>query len=340
MITDIFVGTGSFPESDTARPTSPAVAFVASFESRTSRRTMASALKALARFLGADDPESVPWAMLDPISAWDLRSRIVSRVRAGRMSWSTANLWLAALRGTLRYACLLDVLSSEELQKVCSRLKEIRGARTRFGRALREGEILQLFEVCARQPERTRARNLAMLSVLLVGGLRRAEVVGLDLEDWRTKECALRVLGKGLNERTVFLGRQASIYVDDWIQIRGRHPGPLFHPISIDGTIKIRRCSMQMVYDLLDRLSRRAVIPPVRPHDCRRTMISALLDKETDVLTVMRQSGHSSVAVVAAYDRRSERAQRWAVEHAYCPEVFSPRTTLDSASGAALTTQA
>ena len=327
MITDIFVGTGAFPGSDTARPTSPAVAFVASFESRTSRRTMASALKALARFLGADDPNSVPWATLDPISAWDLRSRIVSRVRAGRMSWSTANLWLAALRGTLRYACLLDLMSSEKLQKVCSRLKEIRGARTRFGRALSEHEILRLFEVCARQPERTRARNLAMLSVLLAGGLRRAEVVGLDLEDWRAEECALRVLGKGLTERTVFLGRQAPNYLDDWIRTRGSHPGPLFHPISINGTIKIRRCSMQMVYDLLDRLSRRAVIPPVRPHDCRRTMISALLDRETDVLTVMRQSGHSSVAVFAIYDRRSERAQRGAVEQMYCPAVHSPTAT-------------
>ena len=50
-------------------------------------------------------------------------------------------------------------------------------------------------------------------------------------------------------------------------------------------------------------------------------MISALLDEATDLLTVMRQSGHATAAVVAGYDLRPERAQRAAVDSLYCPVV-------------------
>lgn len=120
------------------------------------------------------------------------------------------------------------------------------------------------------------------------------------------------------------LGRQAAEYVDAWVRVRGDHAGALIHPVKADGTIEVRRCSDQAVYDLLDRVSRRAGLAPVRPHDCRRMMISSMLDEATDLLTVMKQSGHRSAAVVEGYDLRPERAQRDAVEQMYCPVVDPP----------------
>ena len=321
MITLVCEGTRELAAREEAGSRNPVVVYLASLESPRSRRTMATALKSLASLVEHHDPVRIPWEGMSPGEATGLRGRLADRVQDGELAPATARLWMAALRGVLRHALLLDLISHEALSKLNAALKPIRGSRVRTGRALDRREIRRLFDVCGEQREPTRSRNLAVLAIALVGGLRRAELVGLDVADWSPGDRALRVVGKAQKERCVMLSRQAAEYLDAWVQVRGLHPGPLVHPVTIDGTIQLRRCSEQAVYDLLDRLSGRAGLEPVRPHDCRRTMISALLDEATDLLTVMRQSGHATAAVVAGYDLRPERAQRAAVDSLYCPVV-------------------
>ncbi len=297
----------------------PVLAYIASLESPRSRRALSTALKGVAGLVGYENALTLPWDAIDAAAATGLRAKISDRVQNRALAPATGNLWIAAIRGVLRQACLLDLASHEQVSKVNAVLRPIRGSRVRPGRALERREIRRLFAACDRLRPPARSRNLAILSVLLVGGLRRSELVGLDLDDWNLAERSLRVLGKGQKERKVLLGRQAADYVEDWVRHRGLYEGPLFFPVGLDGTIEHRRCAEQMVYDLLDRLSRWAGIDPVRPHDCRRTMVSSMLEEATDVLTVMRQTGHSSASVVSTYDLRPERAQRCVVEQLYCP---------------------
>lgn len=322
MIIPVFKGSLDLVERDDAASRNPVLVYLASLESPRSRRTMATALKGMAALVGEQaDPVAVPWHAMSAAHVAGLRSRLADRVQEGQLAPASARLWIAALRGVLRHAQLLDLLDHQHLAKMNFVLKPIKGSRVRSGRALDRRDVRRLFEACGDQREPTRSRNLAVLAIALVGGLRRAEIVGLDIEDWLPAERALTVVGKGQRTRRVFLGRQAADYIDGWARVRGTHAGPLLHPVRIDGTIEARRCSEQSVYDLLDRLSRRAGLEAVRPHDCRRTMISALLDEATDLMTVMRQSGHASAAVVASYDLRPERAQRTAAEALYCPLV-------------------
>lgn len=321
MITVVFKGPSDLERRCDIGTRTPVMVYLASLESPRSRRTMATALKSLAALVGHDDPVRAPWERMSPGQATGLRGRLADRVQDGELAPATARLWMAALRGVLRHALLLDLISHEALSKLNAALKPIRGSRVRPGRALDRREIRRLFDVCSAQREPTRSRNLAVLAIALLGGLRRAELVALDLDDWSLGERALRVLGKGQKARRVLLGRQAADYLDAWVKVRGAHPGPLLHPVRIDGMIEMRRCSAQAIYDLLDRLARRAGLAPVRPHDCRRTMISAMLDEATDLLTIMRQTGHASAAVVAGYDMRPERAQRAAVDGLFCPLV-------------------
>lgn len=322
MLTLVFKGSSELTDPDEAGSRNPVLVYLASLESPRSRRTMATAVKGLADLVDEQaDPVAMPWHAMSPAQVAALRSRLADRVQQGKLAPASARLWIAALRGVLRHAQLLDFLDHQQLAKLNALLKPIKGSRVRSGRALDRREIRRLFAVCGEQRDPTRSRNLAVLAIALVGGLRRAEIVGLDLDDWVFPERALVVVGKGQRERRVLLGRQAAEYVDAWVRVRGAHPGPLLHPIRIDGMVEMRRCSEQTVYDLLARLSRRAGIDPVRPHDCRRTMVSALLDEATDLITVMRQSGHVSAAVVAGYDMRPERAQRAAIEALFCPVI-------------------
>lgn len=321
MITTIFEGPDAATSGRAPKP-SPVAAYLDSLEMPSSRRAMMSALKSVALGLGAADSASVDWTSVDVATAMAFRARLAERVRNGTVAALSANLRIAAIRGVLKTACLMDLITTEQLHKLGVVLKPFHGTTRRVGRALSHQEIEDLFAYCGRQQEPLRSRNLALLAVLLVGGLRRSEVVALDLADWHPAERALTVLGKGQRPRTVYVSHQAAHYIQAWVRLRRAHAGPLFHPMTPRRTIAVRRCSDEAVYDFLERTSRHARIEAVRPHDCRRTMVSSLLGASTDVLTVMRQSGHSSARLVQAYDRRPDAAQRRAVELLPCPVVM------------------
>jgi integrase len=321
MITTIFEGPDTATTGRAPKP-SPVTAYLDSLEMPSSQRTMKGTLKSVALSLGAADVAAVDWAAFDVATAMAFRARLAERVRKGTVAPLSANLRIAAIRGVLKTACLMDLITTGQLHKLGVVLKPFHGTTRRVGRALGHEEIGGLFAYCGRQQEPLRSRNLALLAVLLVGGLRRSEVVALDLADWHPAERALTFLGKGQKPRTVYVSHQAAHYIQAWVRVRGAHEGPLFHPMTPRRTIAVRRCSNEAVYEFLERTSRHARIEAVRPHDCRRTMVSSLLGASTDVLTVMRQSGHSSARLVQAYDRRPDAAQRRAVELLACPVVI------------------
>jgi len=60
-------------------------------------------------------------------------------------------------------------------------------------------------------------RDRAILEVLYGGGLRVAELVGLDLRDYRRAERTVVVVGKGNKQRVALLGRVACGWVDRYI---------------------------------------------------------------------------------------------------------------------------
>jgi len=97
------------------------------------------------------------------------------------------------------------------------------------------------------------ARNRAMILVLLDTGVRRTELVDLDLADLDLAGQRLRVLhGKGNKQRVVRFGTKAGEAVEDYLErFRGREPGALF--LSRHGT----RMSSHSVLIFLRRLGRR-----------------------------------------------------------------------------------
>jgi site-specific recombinase XerD len=158
-------------------------------------------------------------------------------------------------------------------------------------------------------------RDRAILGVLSRGGLRRAELVALDLADFTESakgEGSLSVQGKGNKERLVPLANGALDVVKDWIVVRGSEPGPLFLPVAKGGTIGTKRLSTQSIYGLLRRMAERAdSVAEFSPHDLRRTAGSEMLDAGADLSVVADILGHASVEVTRrSYDRRGEKAMR------------------------------
>ncbi len=256
--------------------------------------------------------DAFPWHHVRFQHAAAIRARL-----AESYSPATANKILAALRGVLKHAFALSLIGAEDYERV-RHVESVRGVRVQRGRALPGGELRALFGVCD-SSKPGGARNAALLAVLYGGGLRRSEVVGLDLEDFDATTGVLKVKGKGNKERVSYVTNGARQALDSWLLHRGGDAGPLFVPVTKGGTVLLRRMTDQSVLDLVRRLARRAGIARFSPHDLRRTFIGDMLDLGVDISTVQQLAGHAQVTTTARYDRRGEYVRRRAAEMLHVP---------------------
>ncbi len=283
------------------------------------RKTMRRALNTIAWLLAGetaaerldDSLLSVPWARM--------RFQHTDAVRAAlaeRYAPATANLHLSALRGVLRTAWRLGQMTADDFQRAAD-LGAVKGERLPSGRAVASGELSALLGTCGQ--DMGGIRDAAIIAVLYAGGLRRAELAGLDLASYETtaEGARLIVLGKGNKQRSVPLAGGAARALGDWLAVRGDDDGPLFRVIG--NRNRGGRMTAQAVYAMLRARATAAGVASLSPHDLRRTFVGDLLDAGADIATVQRLAGHASPATTARYDRRGEAVKRAAVDRLHVP---------------------
>lgn len=286
-----------------------------------SRASMRSALAKIAFVAsgGRADASSFPWAELRHTHVTMLRAAL-----AETLAPRTVNRHLSALRGVLREAWRLGAIDTDAYHRAIA-VGGVRGTSVPAGRDVSAGERESLFAICARDPVAARgARDAALLAILVGAGLRRAEVVALDLADLELTDGSLRVQGKGNKERIAYLVDGARSAVRAWLARRGTEPGPLLGRVLRGGRVRLVRLSAQAVRLVLVRRLEEAGLAHATPHDLRRTLCGDLLDAGADLATVQSLLGHASPAHTARYDRRGERARRKAAELASVPFVRPP----------------
>ncbi|NET13121.1 MAG: tyrosine-type recombinase/integrase [Okeania sp. SIO1H6] len=230
-----------------------------------------------------------------------------------KYSPSTVNKMLCALRRVLKEAVRLDLIDPIDYSHAVD-LSNMRVQGKPRGRALTRTEITQLLEVC-QSDSPIDVRDTAIIAILRGTGLRRAEVVNLDLEDFDpTTGKVLVRLGKGGKDRMAYLPRSAYALVENWLRVRGEMPGPLLCPVNKGGNLQMRRMSPDAVLKILKKRALQAGVEEFSPHDFRRTFCSDLLDASVDIVTVQKLAGHASPVTTAKYDRRGEETKRRAVQ--------------------------
>lgn len=301
---------------NTALDQNPAAIYLASLRS-SGRMTMQGSLNTVAQMLtqGQHDLFSMPWGQLRYQHTMALRSQLQERY-----SPATTNKILSAVRRVLQEAWRLGQMPSEEYHRAVD-LKNVRGSRLPTGRAIKGQEVKELLRVCRDDPRPLGRRDLALLALLYASGLRRSEIVALDLADYDLAENSVRVrAGKGSKERIVYLANGVDKPLLEWLEVRGDDPGPLFCPVSWKGKLLARRLTDQSVAYLLSQRAKEAGVKAVSPHDFRRTFISNLLDAGADISTVQQLAGHADVNTTARYDRRGAEAKKRAAGLISLPE--------------------
>ncbi len=247
----------------------PVLSYLDSLAPR-SQQAVRERLRAVARLAGVD-AATFPWHQLRAPHVEYIRNQMARSAAAP----ASINLTLAALRGVLRYARAYNLIGEEEYRQVCA-IRPARGSRLPAGRDVAPGELSALVAACARDRTAAGARDAAILAVLYVGGLRRAELAALRAEHYTPDPATLRIMhGKGDKERLVPLTSSADAALRAWLDLRGRHEGPLFVPINKGG--RIGRASTALtphaIYAILARRAGEAGVAHVSPHDLRRTFV-------------------------------------------------------------------
>jgi site-specific recombinase XerD len=291
----------------------PAAVYLAGL-SQKGRRAMAGRLQIVAGILSVGDPLRIPWHRIR------FQHVVTIRTRLQEIGYSpaTVNLTLYALRGVARAAFNLGQMSAEDYQRIRD-VKPVRGERILSGRGLPSGEIQALMEACMSNGRPAGARDAAIISLLYAAGLRRSEVVSLDLQDYDPESGNLVVRGKGNKERMLYVNNGAADALKDWLTERGQDPGPLFLPINKSNKIYDRRLTDQSVYTMLKLRARQAGVKDFSPHDLRRSFVSDLLDAGADISTVQHLAGHANIQTTQKYDRRGEEAKRRAIDMLHVP---------------------
>lgn len=313
----------------------PVVSYLASLGSNDSRRVQKTALDQIASALSngtIEDCLEFPWEQLDYGTVTAIKAWLDTRYAP-----ATVNRYLCAVRRVIKEAWRHHLITAEAYQRATD-VKSVSAQRLPTGRELETDEIRRLIKTCLEDEENPTLgiRDAAIISLMYSSGLRRAEVVSLDIEDINLEKSELRVIGKRNKERQAYLAQGAVRAVEKWLEKRGLESGPLFYSVNkgekivryrkerlsteekMQGIIPQRivaRLSDQTIYHLIDKRAMQAgLVKKTTPHDMRRTFVSDLLDVGVDLATVSKMAGHEDANTTKRYDRRSSRVMQEAAE--------------------------
>jgi integrase/recombinase XerD len=306
----------------------PVLVYIASLPSDNSRKNMTRHLNMIAGILGQLDAISVNWGAVKYQHVAAIRSTLMETY-----SPATVNVMLSALRGVLKETWRLGYISAEDYQRAVD-IKNVKGETIPSGRDLKAGEFLALSHACYDDESAAGVRDSAIIGILYTTGLRRSELVELQLSDFDADTGKLTIQrGKGRKSRTVYVSNGALDALLDWIIIRGESPGALFHPINKGGRIIHKSMTSQAVYNMLKKRAAEAGVSDFSPHDFRRTFVGDMLDRGVDIVTVQKIAGHANPSTTSRYDRRPEETKRQAAGKLHYPYKRRKRLPLDVDGG-------
>ena len=185
---------------------------------------------------------------------------------------NTINQQLAAVR-RLAHEAADSGLLSPELAAGISRVKGVKQLGFRSGNWLTVEQSSQVLGLAA-GPSLRAKRDYAMLAMLFGCGLRRSELVGLQLDDVQMRQghwAIVDLIGKGGHIRTVPIPVWVKAALDEWTAEAGITQGRIFRAVGRAGKVWGNGVSQNVVWYVVKTCCERAGLQHIAPHDLRRT---------------------------------------------------------------------
>ena len=144
--------------------------------------------------------------------------------------------------------------------------------------------------------EKTRERDLALITLLLGTGIRVSECVGLDIEDVDFKNNGIKVTRKGGNEMVVYFGEEVEKALKNYLPVRAGITPAAGHEHALFYSTQRRRIGVQAVENLVKKYaSAVTTTKKITPHKLRSTYGTALYQETGDIYLVADVLGHKDV---------------------------------------------
>lgn len=217
---------------------------------------------------------------------------------------STINVRLAAVR-RLAYEAADAGLLSPELAAGIRRVKGAKRLGKRVGNWLTLDQARSLIHHNGDDNLDLRGkRDRAIIAVLLGCGLRRAECVGLRVEDLQLREdhwIIADLVGKAKHVRTVPVPAWVKNVIDHWTDAAEITSGYLFRKVMRTDKTGVERLSAKAIWHIVKRSAKRAGIDRLAPHDLRRSCAKFCHMAGGELEQIQFLLGHVSVQTTEQY---------------------------------------
>lgn len=166
---------------------------------------------------------------------------------------------------------------------------------------------------------RTRIRDLALLTLLLGTGIRVSECVGLDIDDVDFKNGGIHIHRKGGKEVTIYFGTEVEDALQDYLDERFGIDAVPGSESALFLSLQRKRITVRSVENLVKKYAR--IVTPLKkitPHKLRSTYGTNLYRETGDIYLVADVLGHSDVNTTkkhyAALEDERRRSARNAVK--------------------------
>lgn len=144
--------------------------------------------------------------------------------------------------------------------------------------------------------EKTKERDLALVTLLLGTGIRVSECVGLDVEDVDFKNNAVKITRKGGNEMFVYFGEEVEKALRRYLEVRQGITPIAGHEHALFYSTQRKRIGVQAVENLVKKYSKEVTTTKkITPHKLRSTYGTALYQETGDIYLVADVLGHKDV---------------------------------------------
>ena len=144
--------------------------------------------------------------------------------------------------------------------------------------------------------EKTKIRDVALLTLLLGTGIRVSECVGIDLKDLDFEVNGIRILRKGGKEAIVYFGDEVEDALLDYLDERDHMSPCTGHEDALFLSLQMKRLSVRSVEKLVKKCaSRVTTLKKITPHKLRSTYGTSLYQETGDIYLVADVLGHKDV---------------------------------------------
>lgn len=206
---------------------------------------------------------------------------------------------IAAIRSFFKYLHANETLNSNPAENIIYPKKS-----KRLPRFFRLGEIDLILDF--RRDSFIDYRDYALLELFYSTGCRVGELAGADLSNLDIDGLRLKVLGKGNEERLVFLTNETAIAMKEYLQKRQVKFENISEPLFVNN--RGSRLTERGIFNIVVRRTKDAGLGgKAGPHTFRHSFATDMLNAGADIRAVQEMLGHKNLSTTQLYTHTTKK---------------------------------